>query len=138
LPLDDCARLGALAGSEINEAKIALANAVTTLCHGGEAAAAAEATARDVFERGGIGEDLPTLALSAADIGDGLSIVQLFVRSGLSKSGKDAKRLIAENGARLQDQPLTDSGLILDAAALSTPVKLSAGKKRHALVKLAD
>ncbi len=138
LPLDDCARLGALAGSEINEAKIALANAVTTLCHGAEAAAAAEATARDVFERGGIGEDLPTLALSAADIGDGLSIVQLFVRSGLSKSGKDAKRLIAENGARLQDQPLTDSGLILDAAALSTPVKLSAGKKRHALVKLAD
>src|SRR6056297_1757896 len=138
LPLDDCARLGALAGSEINEAKIRLANEVTGLLHGPEAAQAAEATARDVFERGGIGEDLPTLALTPEEVGEGISVVQLFVRSGLSKSGKDAKRLIAENGARLQDQPLTDSGLILDAAALSTPVKLSAGKKRHALVKLAD
>ena len=65
-----------------------------------------------------------------------LSIVQVIVRAGLAKSGKEAKRLITENGARLDDQPLTDAGLMLDAAALSAPVKLSAGKKRHALVKL--
>jgi len=138
LDVDECDRLGALAGQEINEAKIRLANEVTTLCHGAEAAAAAEATAREVFERGGVGADLPTLALSPADVGDGISVVQLIVRSGLAKSGKEAKRLIAENGARIDDAPLTDAGLVLDAAALSSPVKLSAGKKRHALVTLSD
>ncbi|MDD9742628.1 MULTISPECIES: tyrosine--tRNA ligase [Marinovum] len=132
----ECGRLGALAGSEINEAKIVLANAVTTLCHGAEAAAAAEATAREVFEKGGVGDDLPTLTLSAEELGDGISIVQVIVRAGLAKSGKEAKRLIAENGARLDDAPLTDAGLMLDAGALASPVKLSAGKKRHALVQL--
>ncbi len=136
LPIEECDRLGALEGSDINEAKIRLANEVTTLCHGAQAAAAAEATAREVFEQGGVGDDLPTLALSAADIGDGISVVQLFVRSGLAKSGKEAKRLIADGGARLNDEPLRDAGLVLDAAALDAPVKLSAGKKRHALVTL--
>ena len=137
LPLEDCERLGALGGSEINEAKIILANEVTTLLHGAEAAAAAEATAREVFEKGGVGRDLPTLELTPDDVADGISVVQLFVRSGLVSSGKEAKRLIAENGARLDDRPVTDPGLMLDAAALADPVKLSAGKKRHALVRLA-
>ncbi|MCB1334844.1 MAG: tyrosine--tRNA ligase, partial [Roseivivax sp.] len=136
LPLDECARLGALAGSEINDAKVVLANAVTALCHGAEAAAAAEATARAVFEQGGIGEDLPTVALSAEEVGDGISVVQLIVRSGLAKSGKEAKRLIAENGARLNDEPLTDAGLMVGADMLAEPLKLSAGRKRHALVTL--
>ena len=137
LPVEECDRLGALSGSEINAAKIILANEVTTLCHGAEAAAAAEATAREVFEKGGVGDDLPTLELSAEELGgEGISIVQLIVRAGLAKSGKEAKRLIAENGARIDDAPLTDAGLMLDAAALASPVKLSAGKKRHALVKL--
>ncbi|MFY0621266.1 MAG: tyrosine--tRNA ligase [Pelagimonas sp.] len=138
LPLEECERLGALAGSEINDAKIILANEVTTLCHGAEAAVAAEQTAREVFEKGGVGDDLPTLELSREEIGDGISIVQLIVRSGLAKSGKDAKRLIAENGAKMDDAPVTETGIVLDAAALASPVKLSAGKKRHALVKLAD
>jgi tyrosyl-tRNA synthetase len=138
LPVDECDRLGALEGAEINEAKIRLANEVTTLCHGAQAAAAAEATAREVFERGGIGDDLPTLMLTAAEIEGGISIVQLIVRSGLAGSGKEAKRLIAENGARLDDQPLTDAGMMINADALSSPIKLSAGKKRHALVQLAD
>ncbi|EPX81966.1 tyrosine--tRNA ligase [Salipiger mucosus] len=137
MPIEECERLGALSGSEINDAKIVLANAVTTLCHGAEAAATAEATAREVFEKGGVGEDLPTLELSESELGEGISIVQLIVRSGLAKSGKEAKRLIAENGARIDDAPLTDAGLMIDAAALTAPVKLSAGKKRHALVKLA-
>lgn len=136
LAVDECDRLGALEGSEINEAKVRLANEVTTLCRGAEAAAAAEATAREVFEKGGVGVDLPTLTLSADDIGEGISIVQALVRSGLAKSGKEAKRLIAENGARMNDAPLTDAGLMLDATTLSEPVKLSAGKKRHALVTL--
>jgi len=138
IPVDECDRLAALGGSEINDAKIVLANAVTTLCHGAEAAAAAEATAREVFEKGGVGDDLPTLALTSAEVGDGISIVQLIVKSGLAKSGKEAKRLIADNGARIDDAPLTDAGMMLDAAALASPVKLSAGKKRHALVKLGD
>ena len=136
LPVDECDRMGALQGSEINEAKVRLANEVTTLLHGADAAAAAEATAREVFEKGGVGDDLPTLTLSDEDIGDGISIVQLIVRAGLAGSGKEAKRLIAENGAKLNDAPLTDAGLILDRAALARPIKLSAGKKRHALVQL--
>ncbi|MFY0645831.1 tyrosine--tRNA ligase [Sulfitobacter geojensis] len=136
LPVDECNRLGALEGSEINAAKIILANEVTKLLHGAEAAAAAEATAREVFEKGGVGDDLPTLTLSTADIGDGISIVQLLVKSGLAGSGKEAKRLISENGAKINDAALTDAGLMVDAAALATPIKLSAGKKRHALVQI--
>ncbi len=137
LPVDECTRLGALQGAEINEAKIRLANEVTALCHGKRAAETAALTAREVFEKGGVGDDLPMLELSAGDIGNGISVVQLLVRSGLSKSGKEAKRLIADNGARLDDAPITDAGLVLDAAALASPIKLSAGKKRHALVTLA-
>ena len=136
LPVEECDRLGALKGSEINDAKIILANEVTTLLHGAEAAKAAEATAREVFEKGGVGDDLPTLTLSADDIGDGISIVQLIVKSGLAGSGKEAKRLIAENGAKLDDAPLSNAGLMVDADMLSKPMKLSAGKKRHALVQL--
>ena len=136
LPVNECDRLGALAGAEVNTAKIRLANEVTTLLHGAEAAQAAEATAREVFEKGGVGDDLPTLTLSAADIEGGISVVQLIVKSGLAGSGKEAKRLIAENGARLDDAPLTNAGLMIDAAALQSPIKLSAGKKRHALVQL--
>ncbi|MEM7722234.1 MAG: tyrosine--tRNA ligase [Pseudomonadota bacterium] len=136
LPVSECDRLGALEGSEINEAKIILANEVTTLLHGAEAAATAEATAREVFEKGGAGDDLPTLSLSAEDVAEGISIVQLITRSGLAKSGKEAKRLIADNGARMNDAPLTDAGLMIGPGDLSAPLKLSAGKKRHALVIL--
>ena len=136
LPVEDCERLGALGGSEINEAKIVLANEVTALVHSKDAAEAAEKTSKEVFEKGGIGDDLPTLTLSADEVAEGVSVVQLIVRSGLAASGKEAKRLIADKGARLDDAPLTDPGLMLDAAALASPVKLSAGKKRHALVQL--
>ena len=130
------ARYGALGGAEINESKVRLANEVTTLLHGADAAAAAEATAREVFEKGGVGDDLPTLTLSAEDIGDGISIVQLLVKSGLAGSGKEAKRLISENGAKINDEPLAEAGMMIDTAALATPIKLSAGKKRHALVQI--
>jgi len=136
LPVEECERLGALGGSEINGAKIILANEVTTLAHGRAAAEAAEATAREVFEKGGIGDDLPTLTLSADEVGEGISIVQVLVRSGLAASGKEAKRLIADHGARINDEPLTDAGLMLSVVDLGAPVKLSAGKKRHALVQL--
>ena len=136
LPIAECDRLGALEGSDINEAKIVLANEVTKLLHGKDAAAAVEATAREVFEKGGVGDDLPTLTLTADDVSDGISVVQLIVRSGLAGSGKEAKRLIADNGAKMNDEALTDAGMVLQAADLVTPIKLSAGKKRHALVQL--
>ncbi len=136
LPVDECNRLGALQGSEINGAKIVLANAVTTLLHGAEAAVAAEATAREVFERGGVGDDLPTVTVSSADLAEGLGIVQLFVKAGLAPSGKEAKRLISEGGAKVNDETVTDTGLRYGADDLAQPIKLTAGKKRHALVVL--
>ncbi len=137
LPVAECERLGALKGAEINEAKIILANEVTTLAHGADAAAAAEATAREVFEKGGVGDDLPTVTLDPADLSDsGISIVQLFVKSGLAKSGKEAKRLIAEGGAKLDDKTVSDAGMMIPRDAVAATLKLSAGKKRHALVKL--
>jgi tyrosyl-tRNA synthetase len=142
LPLPEIARLEALKGSEINLAKVALANAVTTLLHGADAAAAAEATAREVFQHGGTGDELPTITLTASDLPDGrISAAQLFVRAGLADSGKAAKRLIEGGGARLNDVAITDPGLTLDLAALGAPdcrpQKLSAGRKNHALVQLA-
>jgi tyrosyl-tRNA synthetase len=138
LPVAECERLGALEGAEINDAKILLANEVTTLAHGAEAAAAAEATARETFEKGGAGADLPTVEIPAAELPEhGLSIGQLFVRAGLAKSGKDAKRLIAEGGARLNDAPVTDPGLMITTDSFSAgDLKLTAGKKRHALARL--
>ncbi|MEM0944092.1 MAG: tyrosine--tRNA ligase, partial [Pseudomonadota bacterium] len=137
VPLDEVARLEALAGQEINEAKIRLANEVTTLAHGAEAAATAEATARETFEAGGAGADLPTVTLEAADFGEaGLSAAQLFLKAGLAASGKEAKRLIAGGGAQIDDRAVTDPGLMLPADRFAEPVKLTAGKKRHALARL--
>lgn len=134
MPLEECNRLDALEGSDVNDAKIILANEVTGLLHGAEAAAKAQATAHEVFEKGGFGDDLPKVMLSAEDVGDGISVAQLIVKAGLVKSGKEAKRLIAENGARLNDTPISEAGQIIEVDALKNTIKLSAGKKRHALV----
>lgn len=137
LPIDECDRLGALSGSEINEGKVILANAVTTLLHGAEAGAAAEATAREVFEKGGVGEDLPTKVLSNDEVADGIANTSLFVEAGLAKSGKDARRLIKERAARMNDEIITEV-TVMHADDFAKPIKLSIGKKRHALVTLAD
>ena len=136
LPLDECSRLEKLEGSEVNDAKIILANEVTALLHGRDAALTAAQTSSEVFEKGGIGEDLPTISFKENEISDGVPIVQAFVKAGLAKSGKEAKRLIAENGASLDDKLVTNTNLVLTAKMLTKPVKLSAGKKRHALVTL--
>ena len=136
LPIDECDRLGALQGSEINEAKSTLANEATTLLHGRQAAESAQSTAREVFENGGMGKNLPTLKISAEDVGDGISIVQLLVKSGLVNTGKEAKRLISEDGAKLNDVPLTDTSLLIKIDDFQTPLKLSKGKKKHTLVHL--
>lgn len=136
LPVEECERLGALGGAEINGAKIILANEVTTLLHGAEAAATAEATAREVFEKGGVGEDLPTLSLAPEELAEGISLAQLVVRSGLAKTGKDGKRLIAEGGLKVNDDTCTEAGRMFHAGDFAEPLKLSAGKKRHALVQI--
>lgn len=136
LPVEECERLGALEGAEINEAKIVLADEVTALSRGRAAAEGAKATARETFEKGGAGEDLPTVIVTAAEAAE-LTVAQLFVRAGLAKSGKEAKRLVAEGGARLADAPVEDAGAAPGAEAFAGgPLKLSAGKKRHALVRL--
>ena len=134
LPLDECDRLGGLEGAEINDAKVTLANEVTALCHGRKAAEGAEATARDVFEKGGVGEDLPSVAVAPEDT----TIAQLFVQAGLVKSGKEAKRLIADGGAKLNDAPVNDPNALVSGDAIRAVIKLSAGKKRHALVEAKD
>ncbi len=136
LPVDECNRLGALAGSEINAAKIILANEVTTLLHGAEAAASAEATAREVFEQGGAGGDLEVATLSPAALGAGLSVVQLLVQTGIAPSGKEAKRLIAEGGLRLNNEAVLDPQLAVDAALIGDGLKVSVGKKKHRMVRV--
>ncbi|MFL2788758.1 MAG: tyrosine--tRNA ligase [Paracoccaceae bacterium] len=136
IPIDECMRLENMKGAELNEAKIILANHVTSLLHGDDASQAAEKTATDVFIKGSHGDELPTLEISLDELGNGLSIVQLFVRTGLVQSGKEAKRLISENGARLNDTLLDNHTILISQADLVNQVKLSAGKKRHALVKL--
>lgn len=139
LPLDEIAKLEALEGAELNEAKKILADHVTTLARGAEAAERAAKTAAETFEAGGAGADLPRVDFSAADLSDGLSATQLFIRAGLAASGKEAKRLIAEGGAKVNDEPLTDAGRLFAVADFSDgPLKLSAGKKRHALAGLAE
>jgi tyrosyl-tRNA synthetase len=136
LPLDECARLEALGGSEINLAKILLANEVTTLLHGAEAAERAEATAREVFEQGGAGGDLEVALIGADALAGGLSVVQALVQSGLAPSGKEVKRLIAEGGLRLNNEPVTDAQLMLDAGMIGDGLKVSVGKKKHRMLRV--
>jgi tyrosyl-tRNA synthetase len=137
LPLDAIARLEKLEGSDINDAKIVLANEATALCHGSEAAAAAAETARRVFTEGGIGEDLPVIELARAQLEHGLLAVSLFHQAGLAASVGEARRLFRGNGARINDQAVTDEKRVVTAADLNQDgvTKLSAGRKRHALIK---
>ncbi|MDA9582195.1 tyrosine--tRNA ligase [Amylibacter sp.] len=136
LPVSECERLGSLEGQEINEAKIILANEVTKLCHGEEAAINSNKTARKVFTEDGSDENLPTLEISNLEIIDGISFTQALVRTGLVSSGKEAKRIIASGGAKLNDQVINDAGYMLDAAELHKTPKISASKKKHALIKV--
>jgi tyrosyl-tRNA synthetase len=137
LPLDKIARLEALDGSAINEAKQVLATEATALCHGREAADAAAETARRVFAEGGTGGELPTLEIPRAELEHGIAAVELLARSGLAASKGEARRLIKQGGARLNDRAIaaeTETVGIGDITADGT-ITLSAGKKRHALVR---
>jgi tyrosyl-tRNA synthetase len=137
LPLSEIAQLEKLQGSEINEAKIVLANEATALCHGPEAAAAAAETARRVFAEGGVGEDLPVIEVPRAQLEQGLTAINLFFQAGLAASVGEVRRLFRGNGARINDQPVSDEKRMLTVADLNSDgvIKLSAGRKRHALIK---
>jgi len=133
LPLDEVARLEALGGSEINHAKAVLANEATALCRGRAAAEAAERTAREVFEKGGAGEDLPTITVKA-----GVSLVDALVDLGLASSKGDARRQIQQGAVKINNAPVSDTDAVLDASIEATDgkIKISKGKKNHGLVSL--
>jgi tyrosyl-tRNA synthetase len=137
LPLDEVERLERLSGSEINEAKKILAFHATMLVHGKDAAEAAAETARKTFEEGTMGEDLPSVAVPAAELAAGIPAFELFRRAGLAASNSEARRLIKGGGARINDAKLDDEAASIGAEAVGAGgvIKLSAGRKRHALVK---
>jgi tyrosyl-tRNA synthetase len=137
LPLDEIAKLEKLAGAEINEAKKILAFEATKLCHGEAAATAALETARQTFEQGMTAEGLPTYAVPTAELAAGIPILDLLVRAGLAASKSEARRLVQGKGAKLNDATVDDETLRVTDANLSPDgtLKLTAGKKRHALVK---
>ncbi|XUU59947.1 tyrosine--tRNA ligase [Erythrobacter sp. HA6-11] len=129
LPLDEIAKLEALEGAEINQAKVVLANAVTALVRGEEAAQAAEATAKETFAGSGAGEDLPTLSVGA----EGMRVGAALTAIGFTASNGEAKRKIAEGAVKLEDAAITDPGFLIlpeDGAQL----RLSLGKKKHGLI----
>ncbi|WP_425428457.1 tyrosine--tRNA ligase [Acuticoccus kandeliae] len=136
LPLDEVARLAALQGAEINEAKKILANEVTALIHGREASDAAAATAQTTFEAGGLAEGLPTVEVPKADLDAGIGVLSAFVLAGLATSNSEARRAIQGGGARINDDRVEDDKRVLGAADLSGDViKLSLGRKKHALLR---
>lgn len=137
LPGDEIARLEALDGAEINEAKKILANEATRLCRGDAAAEAAAQTARQTFEEGTLGGDLPTIEVTRDELGGGIAAYELLRRSGLAASSGEARRLIKGGGGRLNDAVIGDEGQQVSLGDLNRDglLKLSAGKKRHALVR---
>jgi tyrosyl-tRNA synthetase len=136
LPLDEIARLEALEGVGINEAKKVLASEVTALAHGRAAAEEAAETARRVFEEGSTGEALARIEIARADLAAGIAVYELFVRAGLAASNGEARRLIKGGGGRLNDTPVSDERQSAGLADVTGDgvIKLTAGKKRHALV----
>ena len=137
LPLGEIARLAALEGAGINEAKKVLATEATTLAHGRDAAIQAEETARTTFEQGGLGGDLPTVEIERTALEKGVGILNLLRQAGLSASNGEARRLIQGGGARVNDAKVEDEALVLDLGALNSDgvIKLTAGKKRHVIVR---
>ncbi|MEO1092935.1 MAG: tyrosine--tRNA ligase [Pseudomonadota bacterium] len=138
LPLDEIARLEALQGAEINEAKKVLATAATTLCHGADAAAEAQATAEGMYEAAAGGDAaLPEVTVPLGDVARGLSVLDALVVAGLAGTKGDARRLIRGGGAKLNDDRLDDETRVLAETDLrgDGAFKLSAGKKRHVLVR---
>jgi tyrosyl-tRNA synthetase len=136
LPLREIARLEALQGSELNEAKKVLADEVTALCHGREAAEAVRETARRAFEQGEAAGGLPTIAIDADQLRNGVPLADLMVAIGLATSKGHARRLVRGGGARVNGAAVTDEmARLTDNDTRNGVIKLSAGRKRHALIR---
>jgi tyrosyl-tRNA synthetase len=132
MKLDEIARLEALQGAELNDAKKVLATEATAVLHGREAAEQAADTARRTFEEGALAEGLPTFTLKLPD-----GVLNLAVATGLAASNSEARKLIANNGLRLNDVAVSDPRLMVEPSAITSEgvLKLSSGKKKHVLVK---
>jgi tyrosyl-tRNA synthetase len=136
LPLDEIARLAALGGAEINEAKKRLATEATALVHGRDKAGAAEETARKTFEEGSLAHDLPSVVIPELDTG-GIGVLTAFVQAGLVPSTSEARRQIKSGGLKVNDATLTDDRATLTPADMTSAgaIKLSLGRKKHVLVR---
>lgn len=136
LPMAEIAKLAALGGSEINDAKKVLATEVAALLHGREAAEAAAETARQTFEEGAIAADLPSVAIARSQLESGLGVLNAFVTAGLVPSTGEARRQIKSGGLRVNDALVGDERAVLSASDLAEGViKLSFGKKKHVLLR---
>ncbi len=135
VPLDEIARLSALQGNEINEAKKVLAFEATKLCHGEKAAVESAETARKTFEEGKVGDNLPTFTISKAELQKGIPLIDVLITAGMATSKGEAKRLIEGGGAKINDVAISNVNEVVRSDG--SDIKLSAGKKRHALIKSA-
>ncbi len=137
LPLDEISRLETLEGAEVNAAKIVLANEATKLCRGEAAAAEAGETARRTFEQGGTGDALPVAAVPAADLEAGIAIYALLAKAGLVASNSEGRRMVRGGGCRVNGVVVSDENKLIGADSVGDDgaIKLSAGRKRHALIQ---
>jgi tyrosyl-tRNA synthetase len=136
LSQDEITRLEALKGAAINDAKVALANAATSLLHGEAAAKEAEAAAKAVFGAGASPDALPTAFVAQADLEAGMLLAAACTLAGLSKTNGEARRLIEQGAIRVNDQAVSDPGAKISAGDIHHgAIRISAGKKRHALIK---
>jgi tyrosyl-tRNA synthetase len=137
LPLGEIARLAALQGAEINEAKKILATEATALVHGRQAADEAASSARTTFEEGGLGSSLPTVEIPRAELKAGIGVLAAFVKAGLASSNGEARRAIANNAILVNDVRITSDKAAIGESDVTADgvVKLSLGRKRHVLLK---
>jgi len=137
LPLGEIARLAALQGAELNEAKKVLATEATALLHGRDVADAASEAARRTFEEGGLGETLPSIEVPRGELAAGIAVTALFVRAGLASSNGEVRRAVANNALSINDARVSDAGLTVTDADLKAGgvIKLSHGRKKHVLIR---
>ena len=138
LPMNEIEKLESLKGREINEAKKILAFEVTKLCHGENAALEAQGTAQKVFEQGSVGGELPSIEIEREQLNSGISFAEVTCLLGLTKSKGEARRIIEQGGAKVNDVPINDKAFMITLQSLTQEgyIKISTGKKKHALVKL--
>jgi tyrosyl-tRNA synthetase len=139
LPLAEIARLEALGGSEINEAKKILATEATAIVHGRKAAEEASETARTTFEEGRVAENLPSVEVPASELDAGIGLLSLMVRAGLAGSNGEARRHVQGGAVRINDEAISDERKVVGSGEITAEgiIKLSLGKKKHILIRRA-